>query len=225
MKKTILYILLDLVFLIVFNAIFFLADGSDRNLSVWISYAFIHIAYLMTLVTPLLSGKSKNSSTFGAVIGSVSFTYFILEFIVGVIIILINPEGFKAAFIIQLIMAGIYLVFLFSNMIANINTEESEGRRQVELAYVKESSMRLKTIMEMAGDKELSKKIEKAYDLVHSSQTRSDIAVRDIELRVMSLISELGNAVSVGNVGEADRIIGQIIFNASERNTRLKLMN
>ena len=43
--------------------------------------------------------------------------------------------------------------------------------------------------------------------------------------RVMSLISELGNAVSVGNVGEADRIIGQIIFNASERNTRLKLMN
>ena len=225
MKKTVLYILLDLVFLIVFNAIFFLADGSDRNLAVWISYAFIHIAYLMTLVTPLLSGKSKNSGTYGAVIGSVSFTYFILEFITGVIIILVNPESFKAALIIQLILAGIYFVLLFSNMIANINTNESEERRQIELAYVKESSMRLKTIMDMAEDKALAKKIEKVYDLIHSSQARTDISVRDIELRVMALISELANAVATGNTEAADAITAQIILNATERNTRLKLMN
>ena len=44
-KKIALWIILDLIFLIVFNTVFFVAGGADHPASVWISYGFIHFAY------------------------------------------------------------------------------------------------------------------------------------------------------------------------------------
>ena len=64
-KKSVLWILLDLVFLAVFNTVFFVAGGTDHTASVWISYGFIHFAYLMVLVTPFLIRKSSSAAVFG----------------------------------------------------------------------------------------------------------------------------------------------------------------
>lgn len=41
-KKRILWILLDLVFLIIFNTIFFMLGGVHNKTSVWVAYGFIH---------------------------------------------------------------------------------------------------------------------------------------------------------------------------------------
>ena len=60
-KKNVLWILLDLVFLIVFNVVFFVAGGTDHPASVWISYGFIHFSYIMLLITPILIRKSVNT--------------------------------------------------------------------------------------------------------------------------------------------------------------------
>ena len=64
-KKGILWILLDLIFLAVFNAIFFVAIETKQPASVWIAYGFIHFAYLMVIATPLLIRKSSSASVFG----------------------------------------------------------------------------------------------------------------------------------------------------------------
>lgn len=72
MKKVILWVLLILVFLIVFNTIFFLVGILPHPLSVWLSYGFIHLAYLMVILTPLLTRKSSSASIFGASIFTIS---------------------------------------------------------------------------------------------------------------------------------------------------------
>ena len=41
-RKSVLWTLLDLVFLIAFNLIFFIVSGLTHTISVWISYTFIH---------------------------------------------------------------------------------------------------------------------------------------------------------------------------------------
>ena len=64
-KKRVLWIFLALVFLMVFNMIFFMAGGTEHGKAVWISYGFIHFAYLMSLITPFLVKKSTNIANFG----------------------------------------------------------------------------------------------------------------------------------------------------------------
>lgn len=224
-KKRILWILLDLVFLIVFNIVFFVAGGTDHPTSVWISYGFIHFAYIMLLVTPYLIRKSTNTAVLGFPLYSISSAYFIVAFVVGLIFIFTHPESYKAALIVQVIIAGIYAAMLISHMIANESTAYSIERHEIELRYVRDASAKLKGIMDSISDKQLRKKVEKLYDLLHSSPAKSNISVRDYELTVLELIDVLEGKVDGNDIPAVEITISQIERNASERNLRLKYGN
>ena len=221
-KKSVLWILLDLVFLIVFNIVFFVMGGAQHPASVWISYGFIHFAYIMLVITPFLIRKSSSAAVFGFSLYSISSAYFFAAFILGVIFIAAHPENYKWSLIVQVVIAGFYAIMLISNMIANEHTADSIERHEMELRYVKESSAMLKGIMEMASDKALKKKIEKAYDLLHSSQVKSSGAVRDYEVTVMDLIEVLEQHVARNDVAAANTTLDKIMKNANERNRRLR---
>lgn len=224
-KKSVLWILLDSVFLIVFNVVFFVAGGTSHPASVWISYGFIHFAYMMLLLTPFLIRKSTNTAILGFPIYSISSTYFIVAFAVGLIFIFIHSESYKAALITQVITAGIYAVMLILHMIANESTADSIERHEMELKYVRDASVRLKGIMDSINDKKLCKKVEKLYDLLHSSPVKSNNSVRDYELTVLELIDVLEDNIEKNDIPTAETTISKIERNASERNRRLKYNN
>lgn len=221
-KKRTLWILLDLVFLAVFNVVFFVAGETDHPASVWISYGFIHFSYIMLLVTPFLVRKSTNTAVLGFPLYSISSAYFIVAFVVGLIFIFAHPESYKLALIVQVIIAGIYAVMLISHMIANESTADSIERHEMELRYVREASSKLKGIMDSISDKTLRKKVEKLYDLLHSSPAKSNNSVRDYELTVLDLIDALEGNINRNDIAAAETTISKIERNASERNRRLK---
>ena len=74
----------------------------------------------------------------------------------------------------------------------------------------------------MTADKALKKKIEKAYDFLHSSQVKSNGSVRDYEMTVIDLIEVLEGNVSRNDVVAANTTLEKIMKNANERNRRLK---
>ena len=221
-KKNILWIFLDLVFLVVFNMVFFIAGGIYHPASVWISYGFIHFAYMMLLATSFFIRKSSNAVIFRFSLYALSSMYFFVAFIVGIVFVIMHPESYKASLIIQVVIAGGDAIILLSNMLANENTAESIERHEVELQYVKRSSAMLKGIMDMTDNKTLKKNIEKAYDLLHSSQVKSDNSVYDYEVMVMDLIETLENNVSKNDDEAANAVLEKIIKNANERNRRLR---
>ena len=221
-KKRLLWIILDLIFLIVFNVVFFVAGGAKHEASVWIAYGFIHFAYIMMIITPFLVKKSTNTAVLGFPLYSISSTYFIVAFIVGLIFIFAHPQSYKASLLIQIIIAGIYAIMLISHMIANEHTAESIERHEMELRYVKDASAHLKSIMDSVNDKAMSKKIERLYDLLHSSPAKSNNSVRDYELTVLDLIDALDNSIARKDFAAAETTISKIERNASERNRRLK---
>lgn len=224
-KKRALWILLDLVFLIVFNVVFFVAGGADHPVSVWISYGFIHFAYIMLLITPFLIRRSMNTAVLGFPLYSISSAYFIVVFVVGLIFIFTHSESYKVALIVQVIIAGIYAVMLISHMIANESTADSIERHEMELQYVKDTSSKMKGIMDSISDKQLRKKVEKLYDLLHSSPAKSNNSVRDYELTVLELIDALEGSIDRNDIQAAEAIISKIERNANERNRYLKYRN
>lgn len=217
--------MLDLVFLVVFNVVFFVIGGTEHPASVWISYGFIHFAYLMLLVTPKLIRKSSSSAVFGFSLYSISSTYFFIALIAGVIFIIAKPESYKMSLVVQVIIAGVYAIMLISHMTANEHTADSIERHEMELQYVKECSARLKSIMNRVEDKKTKKQIEKVYDLIHGSQVKSNNSARDYELTVMDMIEVLEQNISRNDLIAASTTIEKIIRNADERNRRVRLGN
>lgn len=221
-KKRTLWILLDLIFLIVFNVVFFIAGGTDHPTSVWISFGFIHFAYIMLLITSFLIRHSSNTAVLGFTLYSISSTYFIVAFVVGLIFIFVRPESYKAALIVQVIIAAIYAVMLISHMIANESTADSMERHEMEMRYIRDASSKLQGIMDFTSDKQLRKKIENLYDLLHSSPAKSNNSVRDYEVTVLKLIDALKGNIERNDISAAETNISKIERTASERNRHLK---
>ena len=130
-QVNILWLLLNSLFLIVFNLLFFLLENvGNSKLSVWISYEFIHFAYLLLFVTPFLMRKGKVAYIYGRTLYLITAAYFIVELIAGITLILIVPETVKATIIIQVILAVIFIGWLLFFLIANEHTAASIERHQ-----------------------------------------------------------------------------------------------
>ena len=226
MKKTkVLWIILDLIFLTIFNVLFFILGGVEQNASVWVSYGFIHFAYFMLLLTPVLIRKGKSAAVFGFSLYSISAAYFLVEFVTGIIFILISPENSIAALLIQLCFVGLYVVILLSHIIANEHTADAKERRQCQIAYVKDASVKLKGLLDSVSDKDAKKKVERVYDAVYSSPVKSHFNLAQMEFDILQSIDELEDAVLAGNKEVIITLANSLLSAVNERNIRLKTLN
>ena len=224
-KQNALWMMLDLIFLIVFNTVFFVAGGAKHNASVWLSYGFIHFSYLMLLLTPRLIREGESSAVFGFSLYSISAAYFLIEFVTGIIFILFSPESYKTALLVQIFIAGLYGVTLISNMIANESTADAEEKRHYQISYVKDASAKLKGLLDKASDKEIKRKIESVYDALYSSPVRSHYSLAQMEESILISIQELERAVLSGNKEHAVSLANSLSAAVNERNMRLKMFN
>ena len=63
-RKNTMWSILYLIFLVVFNFIFYTLGGINRPASVWISYFFIHFAYLFLLGYSVFCKKRERNGNF-----------------------------------------------------------------------------------------------------------------------------------------------------------------
>ena len=224
-KKNILWAILNLIFLVIFNVLFFVLGGTEHNTSVWMSYVFIHFAYLMLLLTPRLIRSGKSKAVFGFSLYSISAIYFLVEFVIGIVFILIASDSSTAALLVQLCIAGLYGIILVSNMLANEYTADAEEKRQPQIAYVKDASAKLKSLLENINDKEAKKKVERVYDAVYSSPIKSHPNLTDLESRILQSINELEQTISTGNKEHIISAANFLLSSINERNNLLKSLH
>ena len=227
MKRiNILWLLLDSLFIIVFNLLFFmLGDAGNPQTSVWICYGFIHFAYFVLLLTPLLVRKGNTSTDYRRPLYVATTSYFLVELLVGVTLILIAPETVKVTIIIQVVLAAIFLGWLLMHLIANEHTADNIKRHETELQYVKISSAKLQSVLQQITDRAIAKKVERVYDLIHSSPVRSNADVRSLEQQVINEIEQLINIVCQNETEQIVSTADKIYRLAEERNRQLKISN
>ena len=153
----------------------------------------------------------------------VTTTYFLLELLVGVTLILIAPETVKVTIIIQVVIAALFLAWLLAHLIANEHTADKVVQREAELQYVKESSTKLHSVLQQITDRTTAKKVEQVYDLIHSSPSKSNANVHSLEQQVISEIERLENVVVQNKTEQIVSIADKIYRLADERNRQLKI--
>lgn len=225
MKKTILWILLESIFLIIFNVLFFLLGGTQHPVSVWLSYGFIHFAYLMMLLTPIFIRPSREQYIFGLTIDYISSVYFFSEFVLGTILILISPETFKFALVSQIIIAGLYLIVLLINLIANEHTTDQLKEHESEVQFIKSSAQQIASVVNLIYDYNIRQEVKKVYDEIKSSPAKSSHKVTHIEKRITDEIEFLISVVKEKDDDKTMLATNNILKLIHERNDILKQIN
>ena len=221
-KKRLLWYVLDSIFVIVFNLFFFLLGGTEHCASVWFSYVMIHVAYGLVLATPYLIAKGSSSTDYGRPVFVGTAAYFFVEFLTGLIFILVEPQSMTAPILVQVTILAVFAVFVLANLIANEHTAESVERHEKELEYVKQCCLKLKLLSSKSNHSQVSKNIDKAFDIINASPLKSNNSVADIEKSVIDKISEL-EAATLDET--ALTLIDEIIKLANERNQKLQILN
>lgn len=221
-KKTLLWILLDLVFLLVFNLFFFLLSKSDKPASVWIAYVFIHIAYLAVLATPYLSRRDENT-VLGLSLSAISDGYFLVEFVVGVLIFVLAPRGVIPSLLIQILLAGIYAVILITALFANKHTADHTAKQRAESEFIKGAADRVRLLVGHIPDKDADAGIQRVYDLLHASPVASTPSAEPLEQRIMDSIDQLESAVNSKDAISAAALCDSLQSLIQKRNQIVKV--
>lgn len=191
MKKTFFTVLIGLVFLVAFNVLFFFLGGIERTITEWISYGFIHFAYLCILLSPLFCKKKRGHTVLNASLYLRAFIYFIIALIAGIVFIAWNPEEILWPSIVQGIIVTIFLIMQLMSVVANEVTKESLNRQNKEKVYIKELASSIRGTMQQVQDQNIRKKLRDIYEVLDNASIGSCYEAEEIELQLAANVNAL----------------------------------
>lgn len=182
---------IKLILLAIFNISFFTVTKAACSFSMWLSYGFIHFAFLMFFLSPLFVRRSRNSTH--VAIESVSLVtalYFIAALAAG-IFFLFNPLLTVFQYSVESAITGIYLIILIltvvlNNSIAKNENSLSEEKRVLDNMYVKSEFIKMKKTGE-----NLMSKINAFQEDVKYSPVKSSESVKATENQILSILDEI----------------------------------
>lgn len=199
MKLQILKVLLALLFLIIFNFLFFFLLGTDVNNAVWVSYGFIHAAYLFILLTPLFLARTKASPILDHTIWMLSVAYFSIEFIVGtgfiIYAVTAHSENIVWPTVVQVIILALFLFLLLTNVMANETTKTHETQRISDYEKYQEILDELAELKDGAKAISVKRIIEKCWNEYRYGPKRTHPSVLENEHIIMNNISYMKNSL------------------------------
>lgn len=222
MKTTLIRIILTLVFLVAFNALFFLLSGTDNPTSVWISYAYVHVAYFTLLFLPVWKTKGEAASHLSSVLYGQAITYFILELIAGVIFIIYRMESPVWSSVIQTALWLIFTVLILGNAWANQTTSQSLEKRKQELNTYQSMRMSLKRLTTQVDIPELKRQIVDCYDKLEASSSKQTKESENIDIEIEQMITSLKLSITGSDVARSMSLAKQLSGLIEERKTVLK---
>ena len=222
MKTTLIRIVFTLVFLVVFNTLFFLLSGTDNPTSVWVSYAYIHVAYFTILFLPVLKTKGDASYYLSSVLYGQAITYFVLELLAGVVFIVYRMESPVWSLVVQTALWLIFVVLILGNAWANQATAQSLEKRKQDIDAYQSMRMSLKRLMAKTDKPELKRLIADCSDKLEASSSRQTQESEKIDIEIEQAIASLRQSITDGDVEESTSLARQLAGLIEERKTILK---
>ena len=221
-KKNIFTLILNSVFIVAFNAFFFLTKAYNIGASIWICYGFLHFSYLMILLTPVLETKGKNSYTSKLTTYAISLFYFFLELIFTLILYFKNYNKPVLISCINIVITAIYLITLMTNLLVNNRISEKQMVHDNQNDFIKRISAKARFIESISTDNSLKSKVNDLYSSIHSSPIQTKPETVEFEETIEQLLDELEGCVDKDNQAALDKIteINRVL---TKRNLMLKV--
>ena len=220
MKNSIIKVVIGLIFLVLFNVGFFVLGGTEHSKVVWASYAFIHMAYLCLLATPLLCSNGRGLTVLSASLWLRAIIFFLAELAVGVVFIILDPAKTAWPILVQACMLGGFLFMQLLSVLANDSTKENLQKQRTENMFIQTLTEKVRLRMGDIEDEGVRRQVERSLNALRSSSLESFPEAGDAESALRAAVETLCMAVEDGDGAEQIVKKAKRVFNAvQERNS------
>lgn len=181
-------VIIKFILLAMFNISFYSITKASCTLSMWISYGFIHFAFLMFFLEPLFVQNSKNSKH--VVIESITLLtiiYFFCSLSVG-IFFLINPLLVVYQYSIEVFVTGIYLIILIITVVINNKIAKNESEFLADKQFLTTVFVKAEFIKSKVTDKKLLMNLQ---EQTKYSPVKSSEIVRNYENELIKILDDI----------------------------------
>lgn len=223
MNKKITKLAGAVVFLILINiGLFSLA--AIKLTSFWISWIFIHIAFLIFAGILIFSAPEQRKLKFAYSETAVAAYYFIIELIAGYVLLTYFVFIPVISFVIQTVILAVFLIAFFMLKGMNRDIDRKEDAAKADLRQFQAILEFMKDVQSQVDYSAPYKKtIQHAYDAISGSQVKSSPAVYEVEKNIWDLIGQLKKEVAAENEERINALCRDIENQTAERNRRLRM--
>ena len=223
MNKKITKLAGAVVFLILINiGLFSLA--AIKLTSFWISWIFIHIAFLIFAGILIFSAPEQRKLKFAYSETAVAAYYFIIELIAGYVLLTYFVFIPVISFVIQTVILAVFLIAFFMLKGMNRDIDRKEDAAKADLRQFQAILEFMKDVQSQVDYSAPYKKtIQHAYDAISGSQVKSSTAVYEMEKNIWDLIGQLKKEVAAENEERINALCRDIENQTAERNRRLRM--
>ena len=203
-RNTVGIALIYAILLGVFNLLVFVIF-QERSEVFWVSYAFMTLAFVVQIVSMLMSFRTADVETafFGIPLASFSVYYLCAEIVIGALFMIFQSAGFTLALVIQILVLAAFLVIAIISLMARDTVQDISQNIKENVFNLKSVLVDIEMIRDSCSDPELKEQLRKLSETVKYSDPMTNASVADVEQRIMRKISELRINVDDSQVEEA----------------------
>lgn len=224
MKNNVVKVLLALVFLVVFNILFFVIGGVTHSTSCWISYAFIHLSYACILLVPVVTVHDKGTAVLTGALYLVSLGYFVVELIVGSAFIFLGLSNITIPLIIQLVIFAVFAYKFLLTLLANDQTYKSMRKQKLENFYIQSMAQNVRSFIAEYKGGDYQRIIEKVYNSLNESSLESFPEVAAEESKLRDSVDEFCDVLENKKNDQIESLGKKVLRCIQDRNTKISLL-
>lgn len=214
-NNTIYIFVATLVVLFVYNIWFFLLTGVHTP-SHWAVYAFTMIAFLIQIVTPILTNNStKNSVYVNSSVYIFCIAYVIIQIALGWVFMFIPYV--KITVTIELLIFSVVVVLLLLMGIVKNEVQKDDVTTTRDITFIKDLLIKVMKIKLNLVDMEDVKALEKLEEAIRYSDPVSAPQLEEVELELESIIQKI-DVASKTNSQSIKELVPLAMKKLEERN-------
>ncbi len=215
-NNKVLYGIIGIVALAIVNVVVFLSL-KEYTTARWINIAGLNLSIIVFWAAGIITGD-KSEKFLGYARFPIVAVYSVLTFIISALFILINVKSVTLSVIVQVILLGLFAIVMCTNTMANNASKNITNIDKANYNKVTDMAKRIELIMQSVDDREVYKKIEKAYDSVKNANVTLQEDSTQIDNDIMQAIGVLEVAVQSKNYDMAEEQVSKINNLIARRN-------
>ena len=229
-KKFVLYSIVWLLCLAVFNVIAFVTPNKIGELSkfsgsFWVGYIFITAAFIGELICAFFAFKTKNLKRFFYNIPLISISYggLVTMLIVGSIFMAIPTLSEWIGIIVCVIILAFNAIAIIKATAAAGIVSGIDGKIKAQTLFIKDLTANAQSLMTSAKSDELCAEAKKVYEVIRYSDPMANDALSDLDTQIKRQFASFAEAVKAEDTELAKETSTVLIELVEKRNHNCKI--
>ena len=215
----------EAIVFVVYNLIVFICSPNMTS-TFWTAYLFTVLSFVLlagNYILPL-HGKSNKEQFYNLPVLIVSIVYWIVQIVVGSILILFSTVSVKVAVIVEVVLLAFYLIVVLFLLLGKRSIQNLDVNTKDKIVFMQLLSNDVASMIDKATNAAIRSRLEELQDMIRSSDPMSHTSLVLVDQKISNKITDLtalvkdNDTVKVGNmIDEIERMLG-------ERNRKCKIL-